>query len=73
MQQKTLPDKIEVVDDALAEILRAKSPAERIAIVAEANRTARILAAAGARYLHPDWEEAQIQAEVVRRVSGGTT
>jgi hypothetical protein len=73
MRQKTLPDKFEVVDDAMAEVLRTKSPAERIAIVSDANRTARVLAAAGARYLHPDWDESQIQAEVARRVGGGTT
>lgn len=63
---------IEVIDDEMAEILRLKTPAERIAMIGAANRTARLLAAAGARHLHPDWTDAQIQAEVVRRVCGGT-
>jgi hypothetical protein len=63
---------IETLDPAMVEVLKAKTPAERIAMVGEANRTARILAEAGARYLHPDWDDAQIQAEVVRRVTGGT-
>ncbi len=72
MKQRISPYIIEVVDDSLADVLKSKSPAERIMIVAAANRTARILAAAGARFLHPEWDEPQIQAEVARRVAGGT-
>ena len=50
----------------------AKTPAERIAMIDAANRTARLLARAGIRYQHPDWNERQIEAEVLRRVCGGT-
>ena len=63
---------IEVVDDQLAEVLRRKSPAEKVEMVAAANRTARLLAAAGIRYQHPEWDNAQVQNEVIRRVTGGT-
>ncbi len=63
---------VEVVDDQLAEVLRRKSPAEKVEMVAAANRTARLLAAAGVRFQHPDWNDAQIQAEVIRRVTGGS-
>jgi hypothetical protein len=73
MMQAIDPERIEVVDDELAAILRAKSPAQRVEMIGAANRTARLLAAAGARYLHPDWNEAEIEAEVVRRVCGGTS
>lgn len=66
------PRNIEVIDNDLAEVLRKKTPAERIAMVAAANRTARRLAAAGVRHEHPDWSEAQVHAEVLRRVCGGT-
>ncbi|MGD9634843.1 MAG: hypothetical protein AB7G28_24270 [Pirellulales bacterium] len=69
---RPIPQNIESVDDQLAEVLRTKTPAEKIEMVAAANRTARLLAAAGVRYTHPDWDEAQIQAEVIRRVCGGT-
>lgn len=69
---RALPHRIDSMDPALAEVLRTKTPAEKIEMVAAANRTARLLAAAGARLLHPDWSEAQIQAEVIRRVSGGS-
>lgn len=65
------PRNIEVVEPELAAILRTKTPAERIEMVFAANRTARLLAAAGIRNQHPDWSDAEIEREVVRRVSGG--
>jgi Rv0078B-related antitoxin len=72
MSRKIDPRNIEVIDDDLAAVLRAKTPAERIAMIAAANRTARLLARAGIRYQHPDWDESQIHAEVLRRVCSGT-
>jgi hypothetical protein len=66
------PRAIEVVDDDLAAVLRQKTPAERIEMVAAANRTARLLAAGGIRFQHPDWSDEQVQAEVIKRVCGGT-
>jgi hypothetical protein len=66
------PSQIDETERAYAAILAAKTPAERISMVAEAHRMARLLAAAGVRYLHPDWTEAQVQAEVARRMSHGT-
>jgi hypothetical protein len=62
---------IEVIDDELAAVLRAKSPAERVEMIAAANRTARALAAGGVRAQHPDWNAEQVHQEVVRRVCGG--
>ena len=70
MSCKIDPRNIEVIDDDLAEILRQKTPAERIAMTADANDTARILAAAGIRHGHPDWSEQQVQREVARRMLG---
>ena len=69
---RALPDHIESIDDSLAEVLRTKTPAEKVEMVAAANRTARLLATAGVRFTHPDWDEAEIQAEVIRRVCGET-
>jgi hypothetical protein len=65
------PLRIEAIDDDLVRALRDKSPADRIQMIGAANRTARILAAAGIRYQHPDWTDEQINAEVKRRVCGG--
>ena len=63
--------RIEVIDRAYAAILAAKSPADRVGMVAEAYRTARMLVEAGVRHQHPAWTELQIQSEVVRRMTHG--
>jgi hypothetical protein len=63
--------RIEAVDDDLIRALRDKSAAERLQMIGAVNRTARLLAAAGIRYQHPDWTEEQINAEVKKRVCGG--
>ena len=65
------PSRIEVIDRRYAAILAAKTPAERVAMVCEAWRTARLLAAAGVRWLHPEWNESQVEAEVSRRMMHG--
>lgn len=65
------PLRIEVIDRAYAAILAAKSPAERVGMVAEAYRTALILVEAGVRHQHPTWTDLQVHAEVVRRMSHG--
>jgi len=66
------PRNIEIVDPQIAEVLRRKTPAEKVEMVVAANRTARLLAAAGIRFQHPDWNDAQVQAEIIRRVTGGS-
>jgi hypothetical protein len=65
------PLRIEAIDDDLVYALRDKSPAERVQMIGAANRTARLLAAAGIRYQHPDWTEEQVNIEVIRRVCSG--
>ncbi len=69
MQQ---PLSIEVLDEKMVAILREKTPAQKVAMVAAAHRTARMLARAGVRHLHPEWPERQVQAEVLRRLTHGT-
>ena len=63
---------IEVVDEAVAAILRQKTPAERIAMASDANRTARAMLAAQIRSQHADWSDEQMHAEVARRLTRGT-
>lgn len=72
MKWRLDPGQIEVLDDASADVLRCKTPAERIEMIAAAHRTARQLMAAGVRHQHPEWEEQQVQAEVLRRLTCGT-
>ena len=69
MQQ---PLHIESLDEQMVAILREKTPAQKVAMIAAAHRTARMLAKAGVRYLHPDWSEEQIQSEILRRMTSGT-
>ena len=62
---------IEVLDEALAEVLRRKTPAEKIQMIGAAHRTARQLIAAGVRQQHPEWDDARVEAEMLRRLTRG--
>jgi hypothetical protein len=66
MHHRIGPNKMEVVDDDLANVLREKSPAERIQMVGDADDTARVIPAAGIRYCYPFWLEDQVQQEVAQ-------
>ncbi|MBC8289786.1 MAG: hypothetical protein H8E37_05665 [Planctomycetes bacterium] len=61
---------IEVIDDAIAEVLRAKSHADRISMISDAHDTARQLVAGGVRHQHPTWNDAQVESEILRRLIG---
>jgi len=63
---------IEVVDDAVAEILRRKTVAERAEMVFEANRFMRLVIEGHLRTVHTDWDDAAIQAEIARRMLLGS-
>lgn len=71
---KQIPElsRIEVVDDVVADILRRKTPAERVEMIAGMWRTARLLIEGHVRTYHPDWTDEQLRAEVIRRLSRGT-
>jgi hypothetical protein len=62
---------IEVVDERVAEILREKTPAERIAITDGLWRCAGDMIHAITAREHPDWSPEQVQREVARRMSHG--
>ena len=66
------PGQIEVVDDAVAEMLRHKTPAERVAMIGDCNETMRLLIEAGVRRFHPEWDDPQINKEVARRMTRET-
>jgi putative heme degradation protein len=63
---------IEVVDDMVAQILRTKTPAERVEMIFDCNRTMRQIVTGGVRHRHPDWQTAQVVSEVARRMSHGS-
>ncbi len=61
----------EVVDDRVAEIVRRKSPAERLAMVDWLRRIAREMVRANITRENPDWSAAETGRQVARRISRG--
>ena len=59
------------VDDQMVEILRRKTPAERLAIAFGLWRSARLILTGCLKSLHPEWDEEKVRQEVVRRLSHG--
>ncbi|UCE39721.1 MAG: hypothetical protein JSW00_11630 [Thermoplasmata archaeon] len=62
---------LEVVDDVMCEILKQKSPLERLKIAFGLWRSARKQLFYYLRSLHPDWDEKRINSEVIKRISHG--
>ena len=62
---------IEVVDEAMAEVLRRKTPAERIAIGFALWTSARHMLTQHLKTSHPEWSEKHLQEEVAKRLSHG--
>ncbi|MFO0979860.1 MAG: hypothetical protein U0996_25900 [Planctomycetaceae bacterium] len=59
---------IEIVSDEMAEVLRRKTPLERLLIGDRMFRQARQMVVATIRKAHPAWNEKEINREVVRRM-----
>ncbi|MDX1963709.1 MAG: hypothetical protein SFX18_11185 [Pirellulales bacterium] len=55
------------------QILKEKTPAERLALGFGMWRSARNLVRAAIRHEHPDWSEDQVHAEAAHRLSHGAT
>src|SRR5579871_320385 len=68
-----MPRKIECMDDAMAEVIRKKSGAERLRIASDMYKSARQMLIAYLRSEHADWTEEQIIREAARRLSHGAT
>jgi hypothetical protein len=62
---------IEVLDEAMAEIFRQKTPAERIKIGFDIWISAHQMLMTHLKSTHPDWNTEQIQKEVARRFLHG--
>ncbi len=62
---------IEVVDDAVAKILRQKTPAERIQIACDLWVSMYRMLTAHLRNTHPEWDSKKVEQEVARRLSHG--
>jgi len=62
---------IEILDKAVVEVLRRKTPAERVAMIFAANRTIRLRLEGHLRTCHPDWDTQAVMQEIARRMSRG--
>ena len=62
---------VEVIDDAMAEVMRQKTPQERLMIGFRMWESAREIVRASIQQNHPDWNEKQIRRETARRMSHG--
>ena len=63
--------RIEIVEPQMAEIYRNKTVAERLNLVQQAHRTARLIMAMGVRLQHPNLNEEAVNQEVARRLLRG--
>ena len=63
------PGQIEVVDDTMAEILRHKTPAERIRIGFTLWTSARNMLLTHLKKTHPEWNNDRVEKEVAMRLS----
>jgi hypothetical protein len=66
-----LPANIEMVDDQMADILRAKTGAERLRIASDMYASARRMLLSHLRAEHADWDEQRLLREATRRLSHG--
>ena len=62
---------IEVIDDAMAAVLRRKTGAERLAIASGLFASARRMLISHLRAEHPDWDDERVTREAARRLSHG--
>ena len=60
---------IEVIDEKMAEILREKTAAERLAIAHDMWLSAQKMITHIVRSSHTNWSHQQIQTEIARRLS----
>ena len=58
---------VEILDEAIVAVLRKKTPAERLAMAFDAERTMLLLLEAHLRWRHPDWDAQQVAREIARR------
>ena len=68
---RPLPKKIEVIDEALAEVYRAMTPEKRMQIVNNMYISAREMLLSHLRSENPAWSDEQVKREAVRRLSHG--
>jgi len=64
--------RIEMLDDDMAEVLKTKSPAERLKIANFLFNSAKLLIKASLKAQFPDWDEKRLTDEMLARISNGS-
>ena len=62
---------VEVMDERMADMLRRKTPQERLEISVGMWETARVMLRGIITQNHPDWPEERILREIAKRISHG--
>ena len=62
---------IEVMDDAMADILRQKTAFEKLRIAGRMWQSARVFLRGAIRTEYPDWNADQVNREIAKRISHG--
>ena len=65
-------DRIEVIDDQMAEVLKNKTPQERLMIAFEMWESTKKMLTNFLYSEYPEWNQKQIHNEVVKRMSHGS-
>jgi Rv0078B-related antitoxin len=65
------PFVMEVMDDAMSDVLRQKTEVERLRIADRMWKSARVILCGAIRTEHPDWSVDQVNREIARRISCG--
>lgn len=69
--RQILPGQIEVIDDDMTRVLRAKTGAERLRIASSMFASASRMLLSHLASEHPDWTQDEILREAARRLSHG--
>jgi hypothetical protein len=64
---------VELLDPAMVQVLRRKTPTERVAMIFAANRTMRLRLEGHLRSRHPDRNDQAVMQEIARRMSRGAS
>ena len=64
---------VEILDPVVVEILRQKTPAERLTQAFRMWETARLMTRSSVRQQYPDWNDEQVFKEAAKRLSHGMT
>ncbi|MDZ4684436.1 MAG: hypothetical protein SH850_05050 [Planctomycetaceae bacterium] len=64
---------VEILDPMVVEILRQKTPAERLAQAFDMWDFAVVMIRSSIRHEHAEWSEAEVLREAARRLSHGAT